>query len=73
LKVLHSLNWYLCEQSVPEQPNTNTQSHITISAVQAIPIPSLTMPFFPTRPQFNAVSFLKHGLALKQFIAGHKI
>jgi len=28
---------------------------------------------FPPRPQFNAVSFLKHGVAVKQFIAGHKM
>jgi hypothetical protein len=28
---------------------------------------------FPTRPEFNAVSFLKYGVALKEFIAGHKM
>ena len=28
---------------------------------------------FPTHPQFNIVSFPKYGVALKEFIAGHKM
>jgi hypothetical protein len=33
---VQSLNQYLCERSVQEEPNTNTKSHISIFDVQGL-------------------------------------